>query len=65
MNDITKNPVTAFIAALLVLWLLYFILRLTIGFFWVFVLAFVILYAINDRFRRTVRVFLNSLFNRS
>ncbi len=65
MNDITKNPVTAFIAALLILWLLYFILRLTIGFFWVFVLAFVILYFINDRFRRTVRMFLNSLFNRN
>lgn len=65
MNDLLKNPVIAFLAGLLALWLIYFVLKLTIGLFWVFVLAFVVLYFINERFRRTVRAFLNSLFNKN
>lgn len=65
MNDLIKNPFVAFIAGLLALWLLYFLLKLTINFFWVFVLAFVLLYFINDRFRRSVRLFLNSIFNKN
>ncbi|MBX2891877.1 MAG: hypothetical protein KF734_13165 [Saprospiraceae bacterium] len=65
MNDLIKNPFVAFIAGLLALWLIYFLLKLTINFFWVFVLAFVLLYFINDRFRRSVRLFLNSIFNKN
>ncbi|MCW5924440.1 MAG: hypothetical protein KIS77_19130 [Saprospiraceae bacterium] len=65
MNDLIKNPLVAFIAGLLALWLIYFLLKLTINFFWVFVLAFVLLYFINDRFRRSVRLFLNSIFNKN
>ncbi len=65
MNDLLKNPVIAFLAGLLALWLIYFALKLTISLFWVFVLAFVVLYFINERFRRTVRLFFNSLFNRN
>lgn len=65
MNDLLKNPIIAFFAGLIALWLIYTILKLTIGLFWVFVLAFVVLYFINDRFRRTVRLFLNSIFNRN
>jgi len=65
MNDLLKNPIIAFLAGLLALWLIYFALKLTISLFWVFVLAFVVLYFINERFRRTVRLFFNSLFNRN
>lgn len=65
MNDLLKNPIIAFFAGLIALWLIYTILKLTVGLFWVFVLAFVVLYFINDRFRRTVRLFLNSIFNRN
>lgn len=65
MNDLVKNPVIAFFAGLLVLWLIYFLLRLTIGLFWILPLAFVILYFTNERFRRSVRVFLSSIFNKS
>mgnify|MGYP000881566483 CR=1 FL=1 len=65
MNDLHKNPILAFLAGLLALWLIYFVLKLTISLFWVFVLAFVVLYFINDRFRRSVRMFFNSLFNRN
>ena len=64
MNDLIKNPIVAFLAGLLVLWLIYFLLKLTISFFWVFVLAFVVLYFINERFRSTVKTFLDSIFNR-
>lgn len=65
MNDLLKNPVIAFLAGLLALWLIYSLLKLTISLFWVFVLAFVVLYFINERFRRTVRLFFNSIFNRN
>ena len=65
MNDLIKNPVIAFFAGLLALWLLYFLLRLTIGLFWIFPLAFVILYFTNSRFRSSVRTFFDSLFNKS
>ena len=65
MNDLLKNPIIAFFAGLLALWLIYFLLKLTISLFWVFVLAFVVLYFINERFRRTVRLFFNSIFNKN
>lgn len=60
-----KNPILAFFAGLLALWLIYYLLKLTISLFWVFVLAFVVLYFVNDRFRRSVRIFFNSLLNRN
>ena len=44
----------AFLAGLLVLWLVFYSLKVVISLFWVFVLAFIILYFINDRFRRAV-----------
>lgn len=62
MNDSLKNPFVVFIAGLLLLWLVYYLLKLTISFFWIVVLAFIILFVVNDRFRRSVRVFLNGLF---
>lgn len=64
MNESLKNPFVVFIAGLLTLWLVYYLLKLTIGLFWVVVLAFVILYFVNDRFRSSVRTFFNGLFNR-
>ncbi|MBL7803727.1 MAG: hypothetical protein JNL02_08340 [Saprospiraceae bacterium] len=63
-NNALKNPLVAFLAGLLVLWLVYYLLKLTISFFWIIVLAFVILFFVNDRFRRSVRAFLNGIFNR-
>ncbi|MCB0528043.1 MAG: hypothetical protein H6565_07005 [Lewinellaceae bacterium] len=64
MNDLIKNPIIAFFAGLLALWLIYYLLKLTISLFWVFVLAFVVLYFINSRFRRNVRMFFNGIFNK-
>ncbi|HNL38133.1 MAG: hypothetical protein U0U46_00565 [Saprospiraceae bacterium] len=59
-----KNPLVVFAAGLLVLWLIYYLLKLTIGFFWIIVLAFIVLFFVNNRFRRSVRAFLNGIFNR-
>ncbi len=63
-NNALKNPLVVFAAGLLILWLIYYLLKLTIGFFWIIVLAFVVLFFVNDRFRRSVRAFLNGIFNR-
>jgi hypothetical protein len=52
----------AFIAGLLGLWLVFYFLKIVINLFWVFVLAFVILFFVNDRFRRIVKMFLSSIF---
>lgn len=62
MNELIKNPVIAFIAGLLILWLTFKVLGIFLNLFWVFVLAFVILYFVNDRFRRAVRMFLGNIF---
>lgn len=62
MNDLIKNPIVAFIAGLLGLWLVFYFLKIVINLFWVFVLAFVILFFVNDRFRRIVKMFLSSIF---
>lgn len=64
MNDLLKNPIAAFVAGLLLLWLLFYFLKVVINIFWIFVLAFVIMFFVNSRFRRSVRLFLNSIFSR-
>ncbi len=63
MNDLLKNPIFAFLAGLLLLWLAFKVLKVVISMFWIFVLAFIILFFVNDRFRRAVRIFLNKLFH--
>lgn len=64
MNDLLKNPIFAFLAGLIILWLAFKVLKVVVGMFWIFVLAFIILYFVNDRFRRGLRIFLNSIFRR-
>lgn len=64
MNDLLKNPIFAFLAGLIILWLAFKVLKVVIGMFWIFVLAFIILYFVNDRFRRAIRMFLGSIFRR-
>lgn len=64
MNDVLKNPVVVFLTGLLLLWLVFKILKVMISVFWVFILAFIILFFVNDRFRRAVRMFLGSIFRR-
>jgi hypothetical protein len=61
MNDLLKNPLLAFTAGLLVLWLLFYFLKVVVNLFWVFVLAFVILFFVNARFRRIVKSLLGRI----
>lgn len=62
MNDLMKNPFAVFIAGLLALWLFFKVMKIVIGLSWLFVLAFVILFAVNDRFRYLVQSFFKSIF---
>lgn len=64
MNDLLKNPFVVFIAGLLALWLAFKLLNIFLGLAWLFVLAFVVLFIVNERFRNLVRSFFNSIFNR-
>lgn len=63
MNDLLKNPIFAFLAGLIILWLAFKVLKVVIGMFWIFALAFIILFFVNDRFRRSVRMILNRIFH--
>ncbi len=62
MNDLLKNPVAVFVAGLLFLWLLLKVLRVVVSEFWIVVLAFVLLFILNERFRRAVQAFFSRLF---
>ncbi len=62
MNDLLKNPMAVFIAGLLFLWLAFKVLKVVVSEFWVVVLAFVLLFIFNERFRRSVRLFFMRLF---
>jgi hypothetical protein len=64
MNDLFKNPFVVFIAGLLALWLVFRLLGVLLNLFWLFVLAFVVLFIVNARFRGLVRTFFNTVFNR-
>ncbi len=64
MNDLLKNPIIVFFAGLLAIWLAFKVLNIFLGMFWLFVLAFIVLFIVNDRFRGIVRSFFNSIFNR-
>ncbi len=63
MDEFQKNPFVVFIAGLLALWLLFKLLNVFLGMFWLFVLAFVVLFVVNTRFRNAVRSFFNRILN--
>lgn len=63
MNDALKNPFLVFIAGLLAIWLLFKVLHIIAGLAWVVILAFVVLFIVNPRFRGIVQRFFNGIFN--
>jgi amino acid transporter len=63
-NHSNRSPVVTLLAALLILWLVYFLLRATLGLFWIIVILFVIAYLSNTRFRGSVRELIDNLFRR-
>ncbi|HMX40957.1 MAG TPA: hypothetical protein PK971_00200 [Saprospiraceae bacterium] len=64
IRELIKNPFVAFLAGLLALWLVFKLLKAFLSLSWLFVLAFVVLFIINERFRESVRSFFQALFNR-
>ena len=64
IRELIKNPFIAFIAGLLAIWVIFKLLKVFLSLSWLFVLAFVILFVINERFRNTVQAFFRGLFNR-
>ena len=64
IRELIKNPFIAFIAGLLAIWVIFKLLKIFLSLSWLFVLAFVILFVINERFRNTVQAFFRGLFNR-
>ncbi len=61
MNDSLKNSIAVFVAGLLFLWLLLKVLRVVVSEFWIVVLAFVLLFILNERFRRAIQAFFTRL----
>ncbi|HLP95258.1 MAG TPA: hypothetical protein VK168_14540 [Saprospiraceae bacterium] len=62
MNDLLKNPFFVFLAGLIALWLVFKLLKIFISFFGLFVFAFILLFAFNDKFRRVVSGFFRGIF---
>ncbi len=62
MNDLLKNPIAVFVAGLLLLWLAFKVLKIVVNEFWIIVLAFVLLFVLNARFRHAVQAFFTKIF---
>ena len=62
MNDLLKNPFFVFLAGLITLWLVFKALKVFVSLFGLFVLAFVILFVVNARFRSIVQGFFRTIF---
>jgi hypothetical protein len=62
MKDLLKNPFFVFLAGLIALWLVFKVLKVFISFFGLFVLAFIVLFAFNARFRGIVQGFFRTIF---
>lgn len=61
MNDLLKNPFFVFLAGLIALWLVFKVLKIFISLFGLFVLAFIVLFIVNARFRNLVQSFFRQL----
>ncbi len=62
MNDLLKNPFFVFLAGLIALWLVFKVLKIFISFFGLFVLAFIVLFVVNNQFRSIVTNFFKAIF---
>lgn len=64
IRELMKNPFFVFVAGLLAIWVIFKLLKIFLSLSWLFVLAFIVLFIINERFRDTVQAFFRGLFNR-
>lgn len=62
MNDLFKNPFFVFLAGLVAIWLAFKVLKIFISLSWLVVLAFVVLFLTNERFRSLIQTFFRSIF---
>jgi hypothetical protein len=64
IRELMKNPFFVFVAGLLAIWVIFTLLKTFLSLSWLFVLGFIVLFIINERFRDTVQAFFKGLFNR-
>jgi hypothetical protein len=62
MNDLLKNPFFVFLAGIIGLWLVFKLLKIFVSLFGLFLLAFVVLFIVNERFRSLITTFFKTLF---
>lgn len=62
LKDLMKNPFTAALTILVALFVIWFVLRLAVSLFWIIVLAAVVLYFVNDRFRDSLNRIFRTIF---
>ncbi|MFZ4475890.1 MAG: hypothetical protein ACOYPR_11900 [Saprospiraceae bacterium] len=62
LKDLMKNPFTAVLVIIVALFVIWFVLKIAVSLFWVFVLAAVVLYFVNDNFRNSVQRIFKSIF---
>jgi len=56
-----KNPFTAVLVIIVALFVIWFVLKIAVSLFWVFVLAAIVLYFVNDRFKNSINRIFRSL----
>lgn len=61
IKGLLQNPIVVFLLGLAALWLLFKILKIFISFFGLFILAFVVLFFVNARFRHLVKNFFSNI----
>lgn len=64
IRELLKNPFFVFVAGLLAILVIFKLLNIFLSLSWLFVLGFIVLFIINERFRETVQAFFRGLFNR-
>jgi hypothetical protein len=57
IKGLLQNPIVVFFLGLAALWLFFKILKIFVSFFGLFLLAFVVLFFVNARFRHLVKNF--------
>jgi|GEM_PF-1015276 len=61
LKDLMKNPFTAVLVIIVALFVIWFVLKIAVSLFWVFVLAAIVLYFVNDRFKNSINRIFRSL----
>jgi hypothetical protein len=55
MNDALKNPIILLVAAVLAIWLILKVLKVVLNLGGIIIVAFILMFILNERFRNIVR----------